>query len=47
LIKYVSEKIANFKVPKYFTFLDDFPRNNLGKIDKNALKKMDKALTTK
>lgn len=41
LIKYVSTKIANFKVPKDITFLDEFPRNNLGKIDKNALKKMD------
>lgn len=38
LIKYVSTKIANFKVPKYIAFLDEFPRNNLGKIDKNALK---------
>jgi len=40
LIKYVSEKIANFKVPKYITFLDEFPRNNLGKIDKNELNNM-------
>jgi len=44
LIKYVSEKIANFKVPKFITFLEEFPRNNLGKIDKNALKKMDAAI---
>jgi len=47
LIKYVSEKIANFKVPKYITFLDEFPRNNLGKIDKNALKNMDSASKAK
>lgn len=47
LIKYVSEKIANFKVPKCITFLDEFPRNNLGKIDKNALKNMDAANKSK
>ncbi|KNY26966.1 class I adenylate-forming enzyme family protein [Pseudobacteroides cellulosolvens] len=38
LIKYISGKIANFKVPKYISVLEEFPRNNLGKIDKNALK---------
>lgn len=46
LIKYVSLKIANFKVPKYITFLDEFPRNNVGKIDKNALKNLDKDVKT-
>lgn len=40
LIKYVSSKLANFKVPKYITFLEEFPRNNLGKIDKKLLKTM-------
>lgn len=38
LIKYVSTKLANFKVPKYIQLLEEFPRNNLGKIDKKALK---------
>lgn len=38
LIKYVSGKLANFKVPKYIAFLTEFPRNNIGKIDKKALK---------
>ncbi|MDP4183062.1 MAG: class I adenylate-forming enzyme family protein [Bacillota bacterium] len=38
LIKYVSGKIANFKVPKVIVILKEFPRNNLGKIDKKALK---------
>ena len=46
LIKYVSGKIANFKVPKYISFLEEFPRNNLGKIDKNALKNLDTGLKT-
>lgn len=40
LIKYVSSKIANFKVPKYISFIHEFPRNNLGKIDKKALKNL-------
>lgn len=38
LIRYVSGKIANFKVPKYISFIREFPRNNLGKIDKKALR---------
>lgn len=40
LIKYLSNKLANFKVPKYISFLDEFPRNNVGKIDKKALKSL-------
>jgi len=40
LIKYVSDKLANFKVPKYVVFVDEFPRNNVGKVDKKALKNM-------
>lgn len=46
LIKYISEKIANFKVPKYIVILDEFPRNNLGKIDKKALKSFNNLLMT-
>ncbi|WP_265444049.1 class I adenylate-forming enzyme family protein [Acetivibrio straminisolvens] len=40
LIKYVSDKLANFKVPKYISFVKEFPRNNVGKVDKKALKNM-------
>jgi long-chain acyl-CoA synthetase len=40
LIKFLSGKLANFKVPKYIVFLDEFPRNNIGKIDKKALKNL-------
>lgn len=40
LIKYASDKLANLKVPKSITFLTEFPRNNIGKIDKKALKNM-------
>ncbi|MDQ2086120.1 class I adenylate-forming enzyme family protein [Herbivorax sp. ANBcel31] len=38
LIKYLSGKIANFKLPKKIEFIDKLPRNNVGKIDKKALK---------
>lgn len=45
LIKYCTDKLASFKVPKTITFVEEFPRNNLGKIDKKALKAMDDSLT--
>ena len=38
IIKYVSKKLAGFKVPKYISYVSEFPRNNIGKIDRNALK---------
>lgn len=45
LIKYCSEKLASFKAPKNIVFVTEFPRNNLGKIDKKALKAMDESLS--
>lgn len=30
--------LANYKVPKYIVFVDDYPRNALGKIHKNILR---------
>ena len=45
LIKYCLDKLASFKVPKNITFVDEFPRNNLGKIDKKALKKMEDTMS--
>jgi len=44
LTKYCSEKLAGFKVPKSITFIETFPRNNLGKIDKKALKGFEASL---
>ncbi|MFP4661867.1 MAG: class I adenylate-forming enzyme family protein [Halanaerobiales bacterium] len=38
LIRYVSDKIANFKVPRSISIMEELPRNNMGKIDKKALK---------
>jgi long-chain acyl-CoA synthetase len=40
LIKYLSKKLAKFKVPKYISYVAEFPRNNIGKIDRKALKNM-------
>jgi long-chain acyl-CoA synthetase len=45
LIKYCADKLAGFKVPKTISFVESFPRNNLGKIDKKALKELDDSLT--
>jgi Acyl-CoA synthetases (AMP-forming)/AMP-acid ligases II len=46
LIKYCADKLASFKVPKSIAFIKEFPRNNLGKIDKKALKELDATLVT-
>ncbi|RPI03469.1 MAG: AMP-dependent synthetase [Calditrichaeota bacterium] len=35
---YLQKKLMNFQVPKEIVFLEHFPRNNMGKIDKKALK---------
>ncbi len=40
LILYLQKKLMNFQVPKEIVFLEDFPRNNMGKIDKKALRAM-------
>lgn len=37
---WLQKKLMNFQVPKVITFIDDFPRNNMGKIDKKALHHM-------
>lgn len=38
LIKYLQKYLINFQVPKRIIFINDFPRNNMGKIDKNVLR---------
>jgi acyl-coenzyme A synthetase/AMP-(fatty) acid ligase len=32
--------LAHFKVPYYFEFVKELPKNRVGKIDKQALQKM-------
>ena len=38
LREHCRERLARFKVPKSFTFVDDLPRNSMGKIQKSELR---------
>ncbi len=38
IIAGLKEKIANFKVPKRVHFVDELPRNTMGKVQKNVLR---------
>jgi long-chain acyl-CoA synthetase len=38
LIRYASEHLINFQVPKQIVFLDTFPVNNMGKLDRKKLR---------
>jgi malonyl-CoA/methylmalonyl-CoA synthetase len=38
IISALKSKIANFKVPKRIFFMDDLPRNTMGKVQKNLLR---------
>jgi len=38
LIEYLKTQVANFKVPKHVHFVDDLPRNTMGKVQKNLLR---------
>jgi fatty-acyl-CoA synthase len=38
LEEHCRERLARFKVPKSFTFVDELPRNSMGKIQKSELK---------
>ena len=38
LINKMKNKIASFKIPKEVFFLDDLPRNAMGKVQKNILR---------
>ena len=38
IIRYLKNKIANFKVPKAVYFLNELPRNTMGKVQKNLLR---------
>jgi malonyl-CoA/methylmalonyl-CoA synthetase len=38
VIQTLKNRIANFKVPKQVYFVDELPRNTMGKIQKNILR---------
>lgn len=39
LTAFVKERLASYKAPKYYTFVDDLPRNYVGKVLKTDLRK--------
>jgi long-chain acyl-CoA synthetase len=39
LMAYVKERLASYKVPAYFAFVDELPRNPMGKVLKTELRK--------
>jgi long-chain acyl-CoA synthetase len=43
LVKFLSGKLMNFQTPKSIAFVDEFPRNNMGKVDKKALREQGSA----
>lgn len=40
LRQHCIERLAKFKIPKYFCFIDELPKNDAGKIDKKSLMKI-------
>ena len=38
IVEFLKEKIARFKQPNKFFFLDELPRNTMGKVQKKALR---------
>ncbi len=40
VIAYVKDNLANFKVPKKVFLLEELPRNTMGKVQKNELRKL-------
>jgi malonyl-CoA/methylmalonyl-CoA synthetase len=38
LLRALQERLARYKIPKRIVFLDDLPRNTMGKVQKNLLR---------
>ena len=38
ILDYLQERLANYKVPKYITFVDELPKNDVGKIEASRVK---------
>ena len=39
IIEFTKDKIAKYKQPKKIIFMDNLPRNSMGKVQKNLLRK--------
>ena len=39
IIDFTKDKIAKYKQPKKIIFMDNLPRNSMGKVQKNLLRK--------
>ena len=46
MIAVCKERLANYKVPKRVFFMDELPRNAMGKVQKNLLRDEHKDLFT-
>jgi malonyl-CoA/methylmalonyl-CoA synthetase len=44
ILSALEDRIAKFKLPKRILFLDDLPRNTMGKVQKNLLRETYKDL---
>ncbi|MDO5656433.1 MAG: AMP-binding protein [Flavobacteriaceae bacterium] len=40
IMEFLKNRLAKFKVPKYIEFVDDFPKNDAGKINRKILKEI-------
>ena len=40
LTAYVKAKLASYKAPAYYAFVDELPRNPMGKVLKTELRKL-------
>ena len=38
MLKVLEQRLAKFKLPKRVIFVDDLPRNTMGKVQKNLLR---------
>jgi crotonobetaine/carnitine-CoA ligase len=45
LISWCLERLSEFKVPRYWEFIEDFPKSAIGRIQKNVLKQEKEDLT--
>ncbi|MDB3856260.1 FadD3 family acyl-CoA ligase [Halieaceae bacterium] len=43
VISWCKQSMANYKVPRYVSFMTDLPKNSLGKVMKNALRDVSKS----